>query len=139
MKNLQAVAEALTWLGTRYHHQGRVKGVGVDCGTLICEVYEKVGLIPHIPTPKNHPLDWHLHQSSEFYLNKVQEWCYEVKNPQPGDIVLYRYGKSANHGAIIVEWPIIVHANLKCGTILQDSSKGSLADHIVGFYRIKGG
>ena len=40
-KNLEAVQEALTWLGTPYHHQGRVKGVGVDCGTLICEVYEK--------------------------------------------------------------------------------------------------
>lgn len=39
MKNLQAVAEAITWLGTPYHHQGRVKGVGVDCGTLLCEVY----------------------------------------------------------------------------------------------------
>ncbi len=43
MKNLEAVQEALTWLGTPYHHQGRIKGVGVDCGTLICEVYEKVG------------------------------------------------------------------------------------------------
>ena len=29
-KNDLAVAEALTWLGTPYHHQGRVKGVGVD-------------------------------------------------------------------------------------------------------------
>lgn len=25
------VAEARSWLGTRYHHLGRVKGVGVDC------------------------------------------------------------------------------------------------------------
>ena len=40
-----AVQEA-AWLGT-YHHQGRVKGVGVDCGTLICEVYEK-GLMDHL-------------------------------------------------------------------------------------------
>lgn len=30
MKNIEAVAEALTWLGTPYHHQGRVKGVGVE-------------------------------------------------------------------------------------------------------------
>lgn len=29
-ENLKAVAEAVTWLGTPYHHQGRVKGVGVD-------------------------------------------------------------------------------------------------------------
>ena len=26
------VAEALTWLGTPYHHAGRVKGGGTDCG-----------------------------------------------------------------------------------------------------------
>ena len=29
MKNLEAVAEAIIWLGTPYYHQGRVKGVGV--------------------------------------------------------------------------------------------------------------
>lgn len=45
MKNLEAVAEAMTWLGTPYHHQGRVKGVGVDCATLLCEVYKEVGLM----------------------------------------------------------------------------------------------
>ena len=33
-KNQLAVAEALTWLGTPYHHQGRVKGVGVDCRSI---------------------------------------------------------------------------------------------------------
>ncbi len=27
----EIIAEARTWLGTPYHHQGRVKGVGVDC------------------------------------------------------------------------------------------------------------
>lgn len=29
MKNIEAVAEAMTWLGTPYHHQGRVKGVWI--------------------------------------------------------------------------------------------------------------
>lgn len=28
-KNLEAVTEAMTWLDTPYHHQGRVKGVRV--------------------------------------------------------------------------------------------------------------
>ena len=43
-----AVQEAITWLGTPYHHQGRVKGVGVDCGTLICEVHKKIGFMNHL-------------------------------------------------------------------------------------------
>ncbi|CAD9197505.1 hypothetical protein [Acinetobacter bohemicus] len=29
-KNIEAIEEAMTWLGTPYHHQGRVKGVGVE-------------------------------------------------------------------------------------------------------------
>ena len=137
MKNHEAVTEAMNWLGTPYHHQGRVKGVGVDCGTLICEVYEKVGLIPHIPTPKNHPLDWHLHQSGEFYLENVKQWCYEVEDPQPGDIVLYHFGKCISHGAIVVEWPTIIHSYIHQGVILQDGTKGSLARRIAGFFRMK--
>lgn len=36
MRNLEAVAEALTWLDTSHHRQGRVKGIGVNCEALIC-------------------------------------------------------------------------------------------------------
>ena len=54
MKNHEAVAEAMTWLGTPYHHQGRVKGIGIDCATLLCEVYEVVGLIDHL-NPRPYP------------------------------------------------------------------------------------
>ena len=28
------VAEAMTWLGTPYHHRGKLKGIGVDCAQL---------------------------------------------------------------------------------------------------------
>lgn len=56
LTGIAAVNEALTWLGTPCHHQGRIKGVGVDCGTLICEVYEKVGLMDHLD-PRPYPPD----------------------------------------------------------------------------------
>lgn len=135
MKNLEAVTEALTWLGTPYHHQGRVKGVGVDCGTLICEVYEKVGLMPHLD-PRPYPQDWHLHQLGERYLEHVKRVCFEVENPQPGDIVLYKIGLCVSHAGIVVDWPMIIHSYLKSGVILQDGTKGSLARRISGFYRM---
>jgi len=32
--NQSLIDEARTWLGTPYHHQPRVKGVGVDCAML---------------------------------------------------------------------------------------------------------
>ncbi len=38
------VAQARTWLGTPFHHQGRVKGVGVDCAGLILGVAAELGV-----------------------------------------------------------------------------------------------
>ena len=130
-KNQLAVEEALTWLGTPYHHQGRVKGVGVDCATLLCEVYEKVGLMDHLD-PRPYPPDWHMHQLGQRYLEHVLSVCYEVDEPQPGDIVLYHFGKCISHGAIVVEWPTIIHSYIHQGVILQDGTKGSLARRIAG-------
>ncbi|KHN68719.1 hypothetical protein AV645_07020 [Acinetobacter calcoaceticus] len=133
----EAVQEALTWLGTPYHHQGRVKGVGVDCGTLICEVYEKVGLMDHLD-PRPYPPDWHLHQMEQRYLELILGVCDPVEgSPQPGDIVLYNFGKCISHGAIVIEWPQVIHSYLHQGVIIQDGTKGSLARRIAGFFRMK--
>jgi NlpC/P60 family putative phage cell wall peptidase len=38
------VAEARSWIGTPYRHQGRLKGVGVDCLGLIVGVARALGL-----------------------------------------------------------------------------------------------
>lgn len=131
------VTEALTWLGTPYHHQGRVKGVGVDCATLLCEVYEAVRLIDHYD-PGPYPPDWHMHQMWQRYLEHIQKFCDQVDDPQPGDIVLYHFGKCISHAAIVVEWPTIIHSYIHQGVILQDGTKGSLARRIAGFYRLRG-
>lgn len=136
-KSQLAVQEALTWLGTPYHHQGRVKGIGTDCGMIILEVFHKLGLIPYVD-PRPYPPDWHLHQMEQRYLYWVEQFFYKVDEPQPGDIVLYHFGKCISHAGIITEWPMMVHAYLKQGVILSDGTKGSLARRIVGFYRIKG-
>jgi cell wall-associated NlpC family hydrolase len=38
-------ATARTWLGTPWIHQGRLQGVGVDCGGLIIGVGKELGLL----------------------------------------------------------------------------------------------
>lgn len=40
------VSEAMEWEGTPYHHQARMKGVGVDCVGLPIGVARALGLVP---------------------------------------------------------------------------------------------
>ncbi len=51
------IAEAVTWIGTPFHHAARVKGAGVDCLMLLAEVYERAGAAPHV-VPPFYVQDW---------------------------------------------------------------------------------
>jgi NlpC/P60 family putative phage cell wall peptidase len=46
------VAEARRWVGTPWRHQGRVHGVGVDCGGLIIGVGQALGLLGYDVKPQ---------------------------------------------------------------------------------------
>lgn len=105
----KAVAEALTWERTRFHHMGRVKGAGVDCAQLLVEVYSSVGMIPRVDVGY-YPIDWHLHQSAERFVGWVKEFGHQVHKPQPGDVLLFKYGRVVSHGAILVGDGIVLHA-----------------------------
>lgn len=111
------VAEAMTWIGTPFHHAGRIKSVGVDCAMFPLEVYSALGLIPALEKVPPYPVDWHLHRSEERYLETVLGYADETDNPQPGDFVLFRFGRCFSHGAILLEGPRVVHAYFRQGVI----------------------
>ena len=116
------VAEAKTWISTKYHHHGALKGVGVDCAQLLRVVFENVGLIPHLELPYYSP-QWHLHRSDERYLGLVTQYAVEISGPPlPGDVVLWKFGRCFSHGAIVTEWPFVVHAYLNGHCTLEDIS-----------------
>jgi NlpC/P60 family putative phage cell wall peptidase len=132
------VAEAVSWLGTPYHHAGRVKGAGVDCAMLPAEVYRAAGLIPDFPVA-HYPPDWHLHRDVERYLDTVTRHAMEVATPTgPGDFLLYRWGRCFAHGAIVVKWPRIIHAVIHVGVVLDDGDVGRLASRPRRFFTLWG-
>jgi cell wall-associated NlpC family hydrolase len=133
------VQEALTWLGTPYHHAARIKGAGVDCGMFLAEVYEQAGVMPHV-VPDEYPPDWHMHQDGERYLALVQEHARPVDAPLPGDIVLYRFGRCISHGAIVLAWPQIIHAYIRLGVVLDEGERNTvLREAQAGFWSPWGG
>ena len=114
------VACARSWLGTPYHHAARVKGAGCDCLTLVASVYEEAGIVDRIEIP-HYPPDWHLQRGAERYMNGVLEHAREVEGPAPGDLALWRFGRCFSHGAIVVRWPLVIHAYLGSCVRLEDA------------------
>jgi len=122
------VDEAVTWLRTPWHHQGRVKGAGIDCGMFLLEVFEAVGLIPHI-VPPHYGVDFMMHRQIEWFLETVAVYADEIEEVDilPGDVLLYKHGRIFSHGAIVEVWPRIVHASVPDrGVCYGDASKEPL-------------
>jgi len=138
MTPADVVAEALTWLGTPYHHAARVKGAGADCGQFPTAVFQACGLVPDFEID-DYPPDWHLHRDSERYLGYVERFFAKVDTPRPADLALFKYGRVVSHGSIIIEWPTIVHAYVTAGAVVLDDAVANtdLAPRFVGFYRLR--
>jgi NlpC/P60 family putative phage cell wall peptidase len=138
-KRAQVVLEALTWLGTPYHHHARVKGVGVDCAQLLCAVYEACGLVPHID-PGNYAHDWHLHRGEEVLIGWLEKaGAREVQAPAPGDVAVFRYGRAYSHGAVVVDGRgagEAVHAYLGRGVIRTQLNEEPLQGRMGRFWRL---
>jgi NlpC/P60 family putative phage cell wall peptidase len=132
-------SEAFTWLNTPYHHQGNLKGVGVDCLMLMVEVYKALGLIPENVDPRPYTHDWHMHRNEETYLAGVLNYAEPVDHPQPGDIALFKFGRCVSHAGIVIKWPVIIHAYIEHGAVvLTDISKSeALQKRLHGFYTLR--
>ena len=116
----RVVAEALTWQGTRYHHQASVKGVGVDCLMIIVRVGQAVGLIdPGLKIPP-YSTQFNLHRSSESYLEGLLGHMREVEIPRPGDVAIWKFGRCFSHAGIIKEWPTVIHASNAAGCVVVE-------------------
>src|SRR5579864_2966125 len=103
-------AEVARWLRTPYHHMGRVKGGGTDCLMLLAEVYEAAGVVPRVEVPF-YPPDWNLHRDAERYLEAVMHYAGEIPGPpDAGDVALFKFGRCYAHGAIVTQWPQLIHA-----------------------------
>ena len=133
------VAEAESWIGTPFHHAARVKGAGVDCLMLLAEVYERAGVAGHVEPPFYVP-DWHLHRDAERYMEGLLHYARRIDGPPqgsqplPGDIALFRFGRTFSHGAIVAEWPRLIHAYWSIGVVWGDANLYPLKDREARFF-----
>lgn len=134
------VIEAMTWLNTPYHHRARVKGAGVDCAMILIGIFAGVGLIAEFE-PEDYPRDWMLHRAEDRFRNTIRRHAEQIDlaEVQSGDVALYLVGKCFAHGAVVIDWPLVLHADSRLGKVtLAEGNQGWLAGRAVEFYRVRG-
>jgi NlpC/P60 family putative phage cell wall peptidase len=108
------VAEARSWIGTRYRHQASVKGVGCDCLGLVRGVWRVcVGDEPEAPPP--YAPDWAEAKREESLADAALRHLIPVarENFAAGDVLLFRWreGFIAKHVAIAASDSTMIHAH----------------------------
>lgn len=107
------IAEARSWIGTPYHHQASLKGVGADCLGLVRGVWRSVqGHDAEIPPAYSR--DWAEAAGEETLLAAAGRHMRPIgiADMQPGDALVFRFrpGVPAKHVAILTGPATFVHA-----------------------------
>lgn len=132
------VAEALSWIGTPFHHAAALKGVGVDCAQFLIETYAVIGM--GRPAVGPYSPDWFLHGEEDLdrYVRWVQRYGAPVDTPATGDVALFRYGNAVSHAAIVVGEDVVVHAFRELGVILGSlAPTHDLYPRFAGYWRLR--
>jgi NlpC/P60 family putative phage cell wall peptidase len=107
------VAEARAWIGTPYHHQAALKGVGCDCLGLVRGVWRAVyGADPE--QPPAYTRDWAETLRRETLAEAASRHMLAVPLDaiEPGDLLLFAISADApaKHCAILTSPGRMVHA-----------------------------
>ena len=125
------IITARSWVGTRFHHQGRKKGIGVDCIGLIVGVAKELRYkVIDQADYQREPKDGELQAALEKYLIKS-----ELK---PGCIALFKLEKEPQHVGIISDYGKgelgLIHAYLQVRKVVEHNLDITWRKRIVGTY-----
>lgn len=134
-------AEALSWLGTPWHHEARVKGVGVDCAQFLIGAFAGAGIVEPFDTG-SYPRDWHVHRDVERMVPIVLRFCDEIDDAEPlmADIFVCKIGRVYSHAGIVGPWPQGAHASVadRCVCLCDLDRDLGLISGPRRFFRFKG-
>ncbi|MDY6960306.1 MAG: NlpC/P60 family protein [Pseudomonadota bacterium] len=114
MTGAEIVRLAVGWLGTPYHHQASLKGVGCDCLGLVRGVYAEAYGHPASPPPA-YSKDLAEATGQETLLEAARAHLVEVPDDEwsvPGDVLVFRLrpGAMAKHCGIRTGPRQMIHA-----------------------------
>jgi NlpC/P60 family putative phage cell wall peptidase len=109
----EVVRIARGWLGTPYHHQASVRGVGADCLGLVRGVWRELyGRDAETPPP--YTRDWAEASGRETLIEAGGRHLVRIApdQAQAGDVIVFRLRKGAvaKHAAILTGSSSMIHA-----------------------------
>ncbi len=136
------VAEARTWIGTRFKHQASCKGAGVDCIGLIAGVAEALG----IPEAKAFRDDVRFRGYGKTpdpvaLRQAVAEYLDPVEVAQPGDILLLRNERDPqpSHFAFVSSpTDYMIHAYAQMRRVAEHRIDAAWRGRILSCYAFRG-
>ncbi|MDB2414178.1 C40 family peptidase [Rickettsiales bacterium] len=146
----QIVAQARTWLGTHYHHQGRLKKStrgpgGVDCIGLIMGLIDELGiqdgegnsLVAADETNYSmYPEQGRLVKSIQQHLREVP-----IEKMAVGDILLFKTFKDPQHVGLLTQYPGggpgLIHCNSSAGMVVEQPFSMAWVKMLTHAYRFK--
>ena len=130
----EIVKVARTWLGTKFHHQGRKKGAGVDCIGLVVGVAQELGLQVEDKTDYGRePNNFELQNGLEKQLRKC-----ELKI---GAVALFKIDKEPQHVGIISDYGDgfgLIHAYAQSRKVVEHNLDELWRGRLVGCYEFVG-
>lgn len=131
---LSVVEIARTYLGTPFHHQARLKGVGIDCiGLMVCVAQDAGLLIQDVKDYPREPDGKTLIKHLSAQLDRI-----EVADSVPGDILCFwvsaphlpqHVGFKTEHG--------IIHTYANIGRVVEHNYSAAWRTHTHSAWRLR--
>ncbi len=134
MPGVEVVRAARGTLGTRFRHQGRVPGRGLDCAGVVVAAAQAVGIAGYDVAgygrlPQGDAMRRHLEAAG---CREI-----EVKAAKPGDIYLMRFDADPQHLALVTDIGVL-HAYAGVGRVVEHRLDDIWRARIVSAYRLPG-
>jgi cell wall-associated NlpC family hydrolase len=137
----QVVEAARGWIGTPFHHQARLKGVGVDCAGLVIGVARELGLVAPEFDVGGYPrqpdgvslLAW-----CDQYMTRITQ-----AEMQPGDVIAVAFDVDPQHLGIVGDYrhgglSIIHSLGVTAKRVIETRLMLTSAMRFVAAYRLPG-
>ena len=132
MTGADVVAEARQWIGTPYHHQAAVRGVGCDCAGLVLGVAKVLALTGYRPTAWGRQPN-----SSELADHLAAAGCVPVDAGGAGRLVQFALPGDMAHLGICSDSSVI-HSWVAAGGVCEMAMTAGWARRVRQYWALPG-